>query len=315
MILMGAFAMLLSGCRQSVDLSAVKTMAAQTAASSESFDAISADFYDSCLRRMQYRNHFDISECAEQQKASRLWQTTNSILLSYIASLGDLATDKQTDFGIGNLTSAVAGINGVHLTAAQQTSIVDAGKGLLSAIFAAKRRDALATVMTDAETPDPVHGCPDGCLIDLVNQLSQIAQNDYVGGVLGAEDGSIQLFYTNNISLAEATPAPAPRTKSKSPRKAAQRLAMLSMQVNSLTALGRLIAIRYYSDEASARHALVNRRAAAKTYVSALNQILAAHHSIVTAIRDNRPDAIAGIAQSFISTYSAQLLEIKKAFQ
>ncbi len=296
-----ALAVLLCACRQSLDLGAVRTMANEAAASSDTFDAVSADFYDSCLRGLQYQNRFDVALCSKQRVASKLWQSANSILLSYVSSLGALATDSQSDYGLGDLTSAVAGIKGVTFTSAQQSAIVDAGKGLLSGIYSAKRREALATVMTDAETPDPAHNCPDGCLIDLVKQLKAIAQDEYRDGILSVEDSRIQLFYTNDISLAEATPSPA-------------RAAAAAPQLNSIAALGRLVAIRYYLDEASARQDVAKRKAAADTYASALDQIVSAHHSILAAIHDNRPEAIAGIAQSFIATYSSQLASIKKAF-
>lgn len=288
-----------AGCNQNLDLSAVQTMAAQTAASKDTFDAVSADFYDSCLRGMKYLNSFDVSTCAKQQEASKLWQGANSILLSYVASLGALATDKQTDYGLTNLATAVAGIQGVKFTSAQQTAVVNAGKGLVSGVFASRRRDDLAAVMKSAERPDPAHDCPDGCLIDLVKQLTAIAQEDYDATILTAEDGRIQLFYTNNISLAEAR-LPAADAKG---------------ELGALGAVGRLIAIGYYADEATARQSVATKRAAVKQYVAALNKIVTAHHDIVNAIQNNHPDQLVGIAKEFVATYSAQLGAINKAFK
>jgi hypothetical protein len=282
-----------------LNLAAVQTLAAQTAASKDTFDAISEDFYDSCLRSMQYTNTFDVGTCATHEDAAKLWQAANAELLSYVASLGALATDKQTDFGLTNLTSAAAGLKPGILTSGQQTAIVSAGKGLLSEIFAAQRRDALVSVMTAAERPDPVHNCPDGCLADLVKQLTAIAQNDYDGTVLTAEDGQIKLFYVDRISRAEASLKPG----STSPDLAA------------LVAVGQLIAIQQYANEYSSRQNVAAKRAAAKQYVVALNQIVTAHHNVVKAIEDNSPEQIVGIASEFVTTYSAQLSAIRKAFK
>jgi len=130
-------------------------MAAQTAASKDTFDAVSADFYDSCLRGMKYLNSFDVSTCAKQQEASKLWQAPTPYCCPTFASLGALATDKQTDYGLTNLATAV-GHPSVKFTSAQQPG-GKRRKGLVSGVFASRRRDDLAAVMKSARTPDPAH--------------------------------------------------------------------------------------------------------------------------------------------------------------
>jgi len=289
---------LATGCNQSLNLAAVQTFTTQAAASKETFDAVSEDFYDSCLRASQYTTAaFDVSACDQHQQAAKLWQVANAELLSYVASLGALATDKQTDFGLSNLTAAVGALPSGKISAAQQAAIAGAGKGLLSGIFAAQRRDALAAVMSNAERPDAADGCPNGCLKALVDQLTQIAQADYFA-VLKNEDNQIDVFYVTKISLAEAPLKPS-----------------ASQQLNVLVSVGQLLALGQHANQDAAHQNVTAKRAAIKQYVAALNQIVIAHHSVVKAIQENSPEQIVGIASEFVATYSAQLSAIRKAFK
>lgn len=301
----------LAGCNQRLDLNAVNTMAATAAASAVAFDAIGGDFYDSCVRRQQFLNNFEPKACAPQKKASEAWQGANAMLLAYYGDLGALATDNKTDFGLGGLSNAVATIKGVPFSGDQQTAVVDAGQGLLASFFAGRRREDLAKIMTAAELPDAAHNCPEGCLVAAVKALTSIARDDYDATMLAAEDGQIQLFYTANISLAEAVPNVAASQKGGSTRTdLAER-----QTIASLGAVGRLIAFGYYSQEAAARAAVASKRDAVTRYVAALDQLVDAHRKITQSLRQNQPDQIVGIVGSFVATYSAHVHAVQKAFR
>lgn len=151
--------------------------------------------------------------------------------------------------------------------------------------------------MTRAELPDPARQCPDGSLIDAVQSLASIARDDYDGTILTAEDAQIRLFYTSNISLAEAVPK-----ADEGPTAA------------SLGAVGRLLAFGYYTDEANARAAVAAKRVAVVQYVGALDRLVDAHRAIVRALRDKDPDRIVGIVNAFVATYSADVRAIRKAY-
>lgn len=152
-------------------------------------------------------------------------------------------------------------------------------------------------VSHDTDRTDPAHQCPDGCLIDAVQSLASIARDDYDGTSLTAEDAQIQLFYTSDISLAEAVPK-----ADEGPTAA------------SLGAVGRLLAFGYYTDEANARAAVAAKRVAVVQSVGALDRLVDAHRAIVRALRDKDPDRIVGIVNAFVATYSADVRAIRKAY-
>ena len=311
LFLLGAIALQLVGCNQRLDLNSVQNLSTIAASSQIAFDAISGDFYDSCVRRQRFLNNFDPITCSPQRKASETWQSANAMLLAYYRDLGALATDKQTDFGLAGLANSIAAINGVPFSKNQQDAVVDAGKGLLLSFFAGRIREDLAKIMTQAELPDEAHKCPEGSLLTTVKAPSPIAQDEYNGTILAAEDGQIQLFYTANISLAEAVPKPTPATHVV-PLKSTDSAERQT--IASLGALGRLIVFGYYSEESTARAAVASKRDATTRYIAALNKLVDAYQKIVQSLRRNDLDQIAGIVNTFIATYFADLNAVEKAF-
>lgn len=280
-----------TGCKQSVDLAAVQQMAKQTAASKSAFDAISADFYDSCVRAKGFEYAADptaiqdvASLCAKNQKASQLWQAANEVLLTYVAALDSLATDKTSDYGLNDLASSIDEAHHSHFSDDQRNAIASAAEGLMNATFAARRRNALAAVMQQAQAPDPQAGCPHGCLNDLIESLERIAREQYAVQ-LSAEDTAVYAFYQPNISAG-----------------------LRIKGIPALTAFG------YEIEESKARQAVAARRASIATYVDALDQIEKTHGDVTDAVASNKPEEAIGVVSAFAATYSAKITALEKAF-
>ncbi|GAC1548888.1 MAG: hypothetical protein NVS2B17_33700 [Candidatus Velthaea sp.] len=189
----------MSGCRQNVDLAALAALSKRVGATQASFAVLSDDFRESCLRTIGWQRAAQpdaapdaYTSCAEEAKAARQWQAANSVVTAYVAALGTLAggSDTAGDYGLGNFaqTFEKLGIS-KSFGAAQQQAVSGAAAALLSGYFKAKRREALAPIVTAA----------DADLGTIVATLEDVARTNYITQ-LTSERLSLRLFFEPNLA-------------------------------------------------------------------------------------------------------------------
>lgn len=194
-------ALFLTACRQSIDLSSIIALSKATSDSQVTFAALSDDFFQSCLRTASWQRAAEpqvsrnaLSTCAEEAKAANQWQAANSVVTGYVASLGALAGGGSDpgDYGLGNFAQTVAQLGPTKaFTGTQQQAVVSVTKSLLTDYFNIKRRQALSSIIPQADSD----------LDTLINTLEDAGRTNYVTQ-LTSERIAITLFFEPNISRA-----------------------------------------------------------------------------------------------------------------
>lgn len=318
------FLVFLTSCKQSVDLDALKTLATTTAASADSYSALSADFYTSCVRMWNWqwiaaRSHARFPSlddaCGTNQIASHQWQAANLVLLSYIRALGALAggNDNNSDFGIPKLIEAVNG-TGQGLSSAQSTAISNAATAIVADIYNLRRRAAISETAPKAQSD----------LNALASALQAVAKVNY-STQLDLETDAIDHFYAP-VSPEAVGIGPSPtaigaihelRSRAKSEKRVSVENGALNMRSLNATLSDfdkvQLLTLRdqYRRDRA----AVQERRSAINAYVRSLQAINATHQNLVDAIANNRPADIAKIVQAYIDEFAPDIRAIDAAFK
>ena len=191
----------LAGCKQSTDLAAIATMGATAEQSRSAFSSIADDFYESCVRMVGWQRAADPSafptvftSCDEQHRAASQWENANNVVLAYVESLSALATNAdQGDYGLAKLADSLTstGLTPFLKTSAEHDAVVKAAASVVNDYFAFKRREALATIMPQA----------DADFAQIVTTLESAAQNNY-STQLTSERLAIRLFFEPNIARA-----------------------------------------------------------------------------------------------------------------
>ncbi len=189
----------LASCRQNVDLSAIAALSETVGETQGSFAELSDDFRASCLRTIGWQRAAEpnmapdaFTSCAEEAKAARQWQAANSVVTSYVAALGTLAggSDNAGDYGLGTFAQTFGSL-GITKTfrADRQKAVAGAAAALVAGYFKAKRRDALAPIVTGADAE----------LDTIVSTLEDVGRTNYVTQ-LATERLSVRLFFEPNLS-------------------------------------------------------------------------------------------------------------------
>lgn len=198
-------ALALTSCRQSVDLASLAALSKTVADTQASFATLSDDLRGSCLRTIGWlrvsgrpgRQLPDaFSSCQEVAKASQQWQSANSVVTSYVAALGALAGGNDTagDFGLSQFAQSFGSLGVTSCFAAsRQQAVSGAAASLVGDYFKAKRRDALAPIITGADTD----------LGTIVATLEDVASTNYVTQ-LTTERIAMQGFFDPGIAQAQA---------------------------------------------------------------------------------------------------------------
>jgi hypothetical protein len=281
----GAFiAMLLTGCKPTPDLDAVRQLAAAAAASAQSFTRVSADFYDSCARQHSWHNLVVSApaqttldaDCSDAATASRQWSDLNRLLIAYYIALGAIAgkaDDGKTDYGIPGLAAAIDA-RGNKLAVSGAKSAADIAAGLLHDLYAARRRDAIALQATAAAP----------AVTRLTAVLTQIAQANYRDRALVNERRQLDAFF------APLPPADRPTNL-------------------ELYALDQLRLSQRSEDAAIDR-----KQHAASAYIVALNDLADANVDLLAAMRAGSPDAIRAAVTRYFGGYTLELTTIDAAY-
>ena len=272
----------LTACRQNIDLAAIAALAKSTSESQGVFASLADDFHQSCVRTVGWQRAAEplvspnvFSSCTEEAKAARQWQSANSIVTSYVASLGALAggASDPGDYGLTNFSKTLTDLGATKaFSDAQNKAVVGAVASLINDYFNIKRRAALAIVMASAQTD----------LDTLTTTLEDAARTNYITQ-LTTERTAIQLFFEPNIARAK----PGVET---------------------------LYAFRYRATEREEQAKVDARQAAVDHYIAALEQIRTAHHKVVDAVTGDRFSDVAGIVRAYLSEYKRQVDALHKAF-
>lgn len=198
------FSLALTSCRQSVDLAALAALSKTVEDTQASFATLSDDLRGSCLRTIGWlrvtgrpgRQLPDaFTSCQEVAKASQQWQSANSVVTSYVAALGALAGGNDTagDFGLSQFAQSFGSLGVTSsFTTEKQQAVSGAAASLLGDYFKAKRRDALAPIVTGADSD----------LGTIVATLEDVASTNYVTQ-LTTERIAMQGFFEPGIAQAQ----------------------------------------------------------------------------------------------------------------
>lgn len=316
--------MLLAGCPQSVDLSAVRAFSETVGASSPAFADISGDFYGSCVREYDWLwagalNHrgvktLDIT-CAEQQAAAQQWQKANLVVIAYVQGLGNVAGggDTQTDFAIPDLISGITSVTSSKLTDAQVNAIGSFGTSIVTDIFNLRRHNEIARY-----APQANHD-----LDELISTLEDIARKNYAFQ-LALEQDAMDRFYAAVVPPPEGVPpvgTALPGVQELQARLGrSDKKGMSNQQARSalfdrvLLDIDRVQILTLKQSYLAERKIVTDKRKAIVAYVGALESIRKTHGQLVGAIESGRPNDIGKIAQAYTDEYAAQIKAIESAF-
>lgn len=298
----------LVGCRQNIDLEAIRSLAATTAAASDAYTAISLDFYSSCVRAYEWDRAGSLKPaalpkladaCSLNQTASQQWENANLVVLQYVRALGDLAggSDTGNDFGIPALASSISGATKSSLDPSQVTSMANLATSLVTDIYNIRRRNAIATVAPKADSD----------LQQLIGVLEKIAQNNY-SNQLDFETDAIEDFYRPVVANPPGTTGRVPHTVHPASANTYPPLVL-----ETLRDVDRVQRLRLRKEYRVDRAAVDDRRKAIDAYVSSLETIKSAHSAILTAIQSGGIEAASGIIQGYVSQLGPQIATLRKA--
>ena len=130
--------------------------------------------------------------CNNELAASRAWQQSNAILVNYFVALGKLAGGAPGDdtYGLKALAKDVSASNA--LSGPRASAIGDFANDVLSQIYGAKRRGALAQYIPEA----------DESVGNAIKTLESLATDDYAHA-LSRERVVANRFFRRNLQLAQ----------------------------------------------------------------------------------------------------------------
>ncbi len=276
-ILIGA--LVLTGCKQNVDLNAIATLGKTTADGQAAFAALSNDFYDSCVRTVGWERAIDptgvydvTTICADNAKAARQWQSANSIVTSYVIAIGNLAGGPdEGDYGMQSLATTFGQLGVTKCFSDSQVQAVSgAASSLISDYFKFKRREDLATIIPSANAS----------LKSTITVLEDVAKTNYVTQ-LTTERNSIGVFVGPNMARAKI---------------GYERVYVEGFRVKALSTVD-------------------THQAAIDHYVAALENIEATHQKMADAIANNKASDMSSIVHAYASEYAPEVSALQKAFQ
>ena len=318
----------LNACQQSVDLDAVRKLAASTTAASASYGALAGDYYQSCLRTQMWRE-FDISVITkrrmsedrakpgplptlppssipvnrqlppeEQAKLAEIFTSKKSIVAE-LSCDGNQAASAQWQIWNQLLVSYIAALGNV---AGGSKDDADFGMNQLT-----KSLQGTKLLATQAQS----------------DALSKAA-NDVVGAMFEARRkgeiakfaaGPGQAFIDTYVDRLQAV------------AKKDYQDAMLGSEEQALNAfftdnlfstrlgIETLSAVTYVSQWSTYRSALDQRKQATAAYVKSLGEIKHAHNELVQAIINNKTSEVARIVQTHLNEFGPDIAAINKAFK
>lgn len=130
--------------------------------------------------------------CSSELKATRAWQQANAVVINYFVALGKLAGGAPGDdsFGVKALGKEFADTKA--LSSARSTALGNFANDVLTGVYDAKRRGALAQYIPEAEKS----------LNAAIQVLQSLASDDYVHA-LNRERVVANRFFRRNLQLTQ----------------------------------------------------------------------------------------------------------------
>jgi len=206
-------ALMAAGCGTLPEVIATQKFAKMHEQAADVFPKIANDFYGSCMRSASYTLLNDPPKVLDQerarteevcelvaQKTKKAVNDTNSLILGYLSSLGNLATGEAVDYKpqieeIGKSLQSLPGLG-----ADESKKAIDAGTGLATFLFklfaSGYQRQQLSQSIISYDKQLQV----------LVGALSGVVEKDYIGRILKVERNALDSYYRLPIGIAKAQP-------------------------------------------------------------------------------------------------------------
>lgn len=292
--LAGALAIaLLAGCKSSaLDLQSVRALQKTADDARVSYAALAEDYYDSCVRRVEYENIASSitgrlasgaktppapeppsRACRAQHEAAAHWRRANDVLLDYFDALGALAGGQEASdtYALKHLAAILT--ENAALDSRQADALKTLATTTISGIYEAKRKHALGAYITAA----------DQALGQAADALKAAAKDHYEKIALRQEGGELEAFFNDNF-------------------------------IATRSGIDALEALRYASTWSDKRKELDERYAAADAYVDSLTTLRRAHADLLAAIDKNDRITTSAIAKSLIEELAPSIEAMRKPF-
>jgi hypothetical protein len=200
----GGFCLLiaLASCSTPKDFAQVRAFANISASMEQAFPDIATDIYASCLRTARYALEVDVrkqaeKKCNEKSEIGEGLLTVNGLLIGYMQSLGQIATDSTVTY-TDSLDRLKSGFVKAGLDQAQVNSGISIFEVLLRAATEQYRRDELKRLITTYD--DAFQALTGG----LKAPLLRYSDSRELSSSLNLEKKSLDAYYESFIK--ETTP-------------------------------------------------------------------------------------------------------------
>lgn len=206
-------ALVAAGCGTLPEVIATQKYAKMRDQAADVFPKIANDFYGSCMRSAGYTLLNDPPKVLDQERArteevcelvaqqtKKAVNDTNSLILGYLSSLGNLATGEAVDYKpqIDEIGKSLQSLPGLGADESKKT--IDAGTSLATFLFklfaSSYQRQQLSQSITSYDKQLQV----------LVGALSSVVEKDYIGRMLKVERIALDSYYRLPIGIAKAQP-------------------------------------------------------------------------------------------------------------
>ena len=287
----------LSGCRQNVDLDAVRMMSQSASAAQASFDNVAQDFHETCVRKLRWEylkqtakssagelsgideKSYQPQRCDDALTTTAIarWKAFNRLYLGYFVAMGNIAGAKSDANAYGIQSFAKTIVESRQFGGASNaTPIKDAATALTAAIdevFNARKRDAISGFAGTEGAKFIAKAIP-----GLVNASNDLSTS------LGFEEDAVNDFYVETFK----------HTKGGT---------------------DMLAALRYRQDWAADLKTVQNRREAITSYQNAIGDLEKAHGALVDSIKSDKPQAVASIVQLYLSEFQPLVEKMNASFK
>lgn len=326
-----ALSLSLAGCQQSVDLDAVRQLAASTTAASSSYASLAADYYQSCLRDQHWRE-FDISIIAERIRSSGGTQqgpaTPPKALGSADIPINKKLPDAQRT-AIGQIFDSKADLAAEldcdgNAQASTQWQIWN--QILVSYIAALGNIAGGSKDDADFGVGQLANSLQKSKLLTNQGQVDALskAANDAIGALFAARRrgeiakfaaGPGNAFITTYIPVLQRVATDDYRKNMLFKEEQALDAFFNDNLLSTKVGIEALSALTYVSQWTTYRTALDQRKQAAVAYVKSLDEIKHAHDELVAAIANNKTNEVARIIQVHLNQFGPDITAINKAFK
>lgn len=206
-------ALMAVGCGTLPEVVATQKYAKMQEQAADVFPRIANDFYGSCMRSASYTllndppKVLDLERARTEEvcelvalKTKKAVNDTNSLILGYLSSLGNLATGEAVDYKpqVEEIGKSLQSLPGLGTDESIKT--IDAGTSLATFLF-----KLFASGYQKQQLGQSIRSY-DNQLQVLVGALSSVVEKDYIGRILQVERIALDSYYRLPIGIAKAQP-------------------------------------------------------------------------------------------------------------